>query len=432
MDKATIRSLTRFFTLLLVAVMVGLLQGDVELYVLLALCGYLLWHLWNLYRFEAWIKAGAKVDTPDLPAIWGELVSYIIRLKQRSRERKRRYKSLIKEFRKSSAALPDGAVVLDANNTILWFNKAAGHMLGLQKASDRGQQIMNFVRRPEFVEFVENAQPQGRLTLAAPHQPGHHYSMELVPYGMQQRLLLVKDISREVQVESMRRDFVANASHELRSPLTVLTGYLDAMAEDQSLDKEWGRPLKEMANQANRMTAIVDDMLVLSRLEAQEISALEMQEVDVPVLLEAIRTEVLTRPGERADLALELASDAHLLGMEADLRSAFGNLVENALKYTPPDGRVVMRWEADADGARMSVSDTGMGVEMAEIPRLTERFYRVDKGRGREQGGIGLGLAIVKHVLQRHGAELEIQSQPDEGSTFACRFAADRVVMTQD
>jgi two-component system phosphate regulon sensor histidine kinase PhoR len=428
LDKATIRSLTRFFTLLAVAVAVGLLQGDVELYLLLALCGYLLWHLWILYRFEAWIKAGAKIDAPDLPAVWGELVSYIIRLKQRSRERKRRYKSLIKEFRKSSAALPDGAVVLNDKNTILWFNKAAGSMLGLKKASDRGQQIMNFVRRPEFVDFVEQARPGGRLTLAAPHQPGHHYSMELVPYGSQQRLLLVKDITREVRVESMRRDFVANASHELRSPLTVLTGYLDAMANDQSLDKEWGKPLKEMATQAERMTAIVDEMLVLSRLEAEENNALEMVDVDVPVLLEAIRAEASAGPGIGSDLKLELASYAHLLGVEADLHSAFNNLVENAIKYTPAGGRVVMRWEADADGARMSVSDTGVGVEAGDIPRLTERFYRVDKGRGRDQGGVGLGLAIVKHVLQRHGAELEIQSQPGEGSTFSCRFPADRVL----
>ena len=176
MEKTTIRALARFSTLVLVAVAVGLLQGDVELYLLLALCGYLLWHLWNLYRFEAWIKAGATADDPDLPVIWGELVSYIIRLKQRSRTRKRRYKLLIKEFRKSSAALPDGTVVLDANNTILWFNQAAGRMLGLKKASDRGQQIMNLVRRPEFVEFVESDRPEGRLTLAAPHQPGHYYS----------------------------------------------------------------------------------------------------------------------------------------------------------------------------------------------------------------------------------------------------------------
>ena len=428
MDKAIVRTLVRFFTLVLVATAVGLLQGDVALYLLLALCGYLLWHLWNLYRFEGWIKAGATNDAPDLTGIWGELVSYILRLRQRSRERKRRYKTLIKEFRKSSAALPDGTVLLDAENTILWFNEAAGRMLGLKKASDRGQKIMHFVRRPEFVKFVEQARPEGRLSLAAPAQPGHHYSLELVPYGVQQRMLVVKDITREVQVESMPRDFVANASHELRSPLTVLTGYLDAMADDQTLNQEWGVPLREMRTQAERMTDIVDDMLTLSRLEALAKSALEMQEIDVPVLLEILRAEAVARPGLGVDVELELASDAHLLGVRADLHSAFNNLVENAIKYTPPGGRVVMRWEADADGASLSVTDTGLGVEAAEIPRLTERFYRVDKGRGREQGGTGLGLAIVKHVLQRHGAELEIQSQPGEGSTFTCRFPADRVV----
>ena len=211
----------------------------------------------------------------------------------------------------------------------------------------------------------------------------------------------------------------------------MLSGYLDAMADDQSLAGEWGGPLKEMRTQADRMTGIVDDMLTLSRLEAEENAALGTREIDVPLLLEAIRAEVMARPGVGVNVELELLSDAHLLGLESDLRSAFNNLVENAIKYTPPGGRVVMRWEADEDGASMSVVDTGMGVEAAEIPRLTERFYRVDKGRGRDQGGIGLGLAIVKHVLQRHHAELEIQSQPGKGSTFTCRFTADQVVKKQ-
>jgi two-component system phosphate regulon sensor histidine kinase PhoR len=427
-EKATVTSLARFFSLLLVAVVVGVLQGDVELYLLLALSGYLLWHLWNLSRFEAWVKGGAREDTPDLPGIWGELVSVVIRLKRRSRERKKRYKDLIREFRKSSTALPDGAVVLDEQHSILWFNQAAGRMLGLKKSTDRGQSIANFIRNPEFVEFLENHGSGARLTLAAPKHPGSHYSMDMVSYGRNQWLLLVRDITREVRAEAMRRDFVANASHELRSPLTVLSGYLDAMADDPSIGQDWAGPLGEMRAQADRMTGIVEDMLLLSRLEDQDTGSRENEEVDVPRLLETLRKEAAALPDLPVRLELALDSSARLRGSEKDLRSAFNNLVENAIKYTSPGGKVTIQWTSGPDGATMSVTDTGQGIEEHEIPRVTQRFYRVDKSRSRDQGGTGLGLAIVKHVLQRHQAELEIVSQPGKGSTFSCRFPATRVL----
>jgi two-component system phosphate regulon sensor histidine kinase PhoR len=428
MDKATLRALVRFFSLLAAALVVGFLQGDVELYLLLALSGFLLWSLWNLSRFEAWVKTGAREDAPDLPGIWGELVSFVIRLKRRSRERKKKYKALVREFRRSSAALPDGAVVLDARYCILWFNQAAARMLGLKKSTDRGQSIVNFVRRPEFVEFIEKHSPEQRLTLAAPDQPGRHFSMELVPYGRQQWLLLVRDISREIKLEAMRRDFVANASHELRSPLTVLSGYLDAMADDPGLVRDWAGPLSEMRAQADRMTGIVQDMLTLSRLEDQGTGARESQEVDVPGMLERMCSEAQARPDIQLTVELELNSGDWLRGSETDLRSAFGNLLENAIKYTPGGGRVVVTWQAGDDGATLGVTDTGPGMEASEIPRITERFYRIDKGRSRDKGGTGLGLAIVKHVLQRHQAVLEILSEPGKGSTFNCRFPLDRVL----
>lgn len=437
MDNATYRAMARFVSLMVVATLIGFLQGNVEVYLLLAIGGYLLWHLWNLYRFEAWIKAGAPEDIPDLPGIWGELVSFIIRLKRRSRSRKRQYRALIKEYRKSSGAFPDGTVLLDSKNQIVWFNKAAARMLGLRKTSDRGQSIMNFVRRPEFVQFMERSQQDERLVMDAPREPGHHYSCQRVPYGRQQSLLLFTDITQEIVVEQTRRDFVANASHELRTPLTVIGGYLDAMMDDDSLPKAWGEPIRQMHAQSARMTEIVAGLLTLSRLEAQEIQNPEevlagAEKVDVPAMLQAVRQEALATPGCPATVELNLLSDAHVLGIEADLHSVFSNLVENAVKYTPREGSIVISWESQEDGsAKFSAKDTGIGLSTSEIPRITERFYRVDKGRSRDTGGTGLGLAIVKHVLLGHEAELIISSVAGEGSCFSCVFPPNRVTQSQ-
>jgi len=430
LDKATLRSLSRFFVLMLVAVLIGLIQGEILFYLLLALAGYLLWHLWHLYRFEAWVKGGAKEDTPDFPGAWGDIVSFIIRTKRRSRERKQRYKELIRQFRVSSSALPDGTVLLAKNNQIIWFNKAARGMLGLNKSSDRGQRIENLLRRPDFIEYLREESPKDRLVMPAPHEPGRHYSIELVPYGQAQgqRLMLIKDVTREVLSEKMRRDFVANASHELRTPLTVLTGYLESMHEDDSLDTCWSGPIEEMQTQTARMTEIVTDLLTLSRLEAPE-TVMESQPVNVVAMLSALRKNALAIPGCPATIEVEASSRARLLGDESDLYSAFGNLVENAVKYTPEDGRIRLCWsDGDKGSAVFSVSDTGLGIDAKDIPRVTERFYRVDKGRARNTGGTGLGLAIVNHVLNRHEAELSIASEQGTGSAFSCVFPAQRVL----
>lgn len=431
MENATYKALARFVFLMVLAALIGFLQGNVELYVLLAVAGFLVWHLWNLSRLEAWIKAGAREDVPDLPGIWGELLSFIIRLKRRSRGRKRQYRALIKEYRKSSGAFPDGTVLLDGKHQIIWFNKAAKRMLGLKKSSDRGQSIINFVRRPEFVQFMESPVEDEPLVMPALREPGHFYSVQRVPYGHQQSLLLVRDITREVTVEQTRRDFVANASHELRTPLTVISGYLDAMAEDPGLDDSWRDPVREMHAQTARMTDIVAGLLTLSRLEAQEEqgSMVEAESVDIPSMLEALKKNALAMPGCPDNFELNLHSDAWILGSEKDLRSAFSNLVENAVKYTPGQGSIILTWESLADGSvEFRVKDTGIGLSPSEIPRVTERFYRVDSGRSRDVGGTGLGLAIVKHVLRAHDAELIISSLPGDGSCFRCVFPASRVV----
>jgi len=240
------------------------------------------------------------------------------------------------------------------------------------------------------------------------------------------QLLIVRDVTNEARLESMRRDFVANASHELRSPLTVVRGYLDTLAEDPSLDAGWREPVREMQRQSERMHSIVQDLLELSRLEAGKGEA-ELEPVDVGGMLALIRKEVLARPEYPATFELNLESDALLLGAESELHSIFHNLISNAVKYTPAEGRVAVRYWTDAAGSHVAVTDTGIGIPAAHIPRLTERFYRVDAGRSRKLGGSGLGLAIVKHALQRHAGQLEIASVEGEGSTFTCHFPPQRV-----
>jgi len=253
-----------------------------------------------------------------------------------------------------------------------------------------------------------------------------YLSLQVVPYGDGQQLMLVSDVSRQMRLEAVRRDFVANASHELRSPLTVITGYLETLSQDPALDRDLQGPVAEMRRQAERMTAIIRDLLELSRLEETD-EIVGGESLDVEALIAMLRKDVLARPVHPRDVRVRIDSDAHLVGDEPEIHSAFSNLVDNAAKYTPAEGSIEMRWWVDEDGGHFAVTDTGMGIPPEHIPRLTERFYRVDAGRSRATGGSGLGLAIVKHVLQRHGAELEVQSTLGSGSTFMCHFPPQRV-----
>jgi two-component system phosphate regulon sensor histidine kinase PhoR len=311
---------------------------------------------------------------------------------------------------------------------ILWFNPTAAKWLGLRRKVDYGIRIDNLIRNPEFVEYV-TATPSGPgPRIHMPSLGDRWFAFDLVTTSTRDlQLLIVRDVTTEARLESMRRDFVANASHELRSPLTVVRGYLDTLAEDPGLDAAWREPVREMQRQSERMHAIVSDLLELSRLEASRGEA-EREPVDVAGLLALMRKEALARPDRPAAFELLLESDALLLGAETELHSILQNLITNAIKYTPREGTVTVRFWTDRLGAHVSVADTGIGIASEHLPRLTERFYRVDAGRSRKLGGSGLGLAIVKHALQRHGGHLEIASQEGKGSTFTCHFPPERVM----
>jgi two-component system, OmpR family, phosphate regulon sensor histidine kinase PhoR len=289
-----------------------------------------------------------------------------------------------------------------------------------------GLRIDNLVRQPDFVRYLNSGQFVNPIIVRGGKGDHLYLSLQVVPYGEGQQLLLVRDVSHQMRLEAMRKDFVANASHELRSPLTVISGYLETLSQDPMLDLDLQGPIGEMRRQSERMTTIITELLELSRLEAAQ-EEVDTTPVDVAALVAMLRKDVLARPEHPLDVRVRVDSNSMLTGNESEIHSAFSNLVDNAAKYTPSSGSIEIGWQVDAEGGHFSVTDSGIGIHADHIPRLTERFYRVDAGRARDTGGSGLGLAIVKHVLQRHGATLEIASVQGRGSTFTCHFPVERL-----
>ncbi|MEY4760263.1 MAG: phosphate regulon sensor histidine kinase PhoR [Pseudomonadota bacterium] len=422
-------ALARLGGLIACGLVLGLFIDHVLAGLLLTLGLALAWQLFNLFRLDYWLRDRSRRDPPDVAGVWGDVVTQVVRLHRRKRYHKQRLLDVFRELRHSTAAMPDGVVVLNAQKEITWFNRTAGRLMGLRRRADVGIRITNLIRDPEFGRYLQREEA-GEVLQMSGLQPGKDriLSFQLVPYGSGQRLMLVRDVTRQAQLESMRKDFVANASHELRSPLTVITGYLETLEQDEGIDPLLQGPLSEMRRQSERMNAILRDLLELSKLDAVGDTA-EEEQVDVPALARMLCKDVRTRSGHPA-IELQLESEAGLLGNEGELHSTFSNLVDNAVKYTSGEGRIVVRWWVDDAGeGHFSVRDSGIGIPAEHLPRLTERFYRVDPGRSRATGGSGLGLSIVKHALEHHGARLEIESREGQGSVFTCHFPAARVLV---
>jgi len=409
---------------------VGWLFGNVWGGLACALALHLAWVLVNLFRLEWWLRHRSYADPPDVGGVWGEIIAQIVRLHRRKRFHKQRFVQLMRQLQRSTAALPNGVVILNAQREIVWFNRMAARLLNLRRTADLGLRIEHLMREPEFIRYLGGGDYTNPVVIRTTTGEECYLSMQVAPYGDGQLLLLVSDVSRQMRLEAVRRDFVANASHELRSPLTVISGYLETLAQDSAVDADLQGPIAEMRRQAERMTAIIRDLLELSRLEETG-EIVGGEPIDIAALTALLRKDVLARVPHPRDVRVRIDSAAQLSGDEPEIHSAFSNLVDNAAKYTPAEGSLEMRWWVDEDGGHFSVSDTGIGIPPEHIPRLTERFYRVDPGRSRSTGGSGLGLAIVKHVLQRHGATLEVQSTLGAGSTFTCHFPAERVLMVR-
>lgn len=394
--------------------------------------GYSGWTLLRARELLRWLRQDNGQEVPESRGLWGALFDLLYQRQKYQRQQLQQLQSVISRARQSTDAINDAVIVVNQHGELEWWNQAAIRLLGLQSHTDRGQAIGNLVRDPRFLRYFDDGLFDLPLEMPAPHHPGQILQFQITAFGEGDHLIVVRDVTRLHNLEQMRKDFVANVSHELRTPLTVIKGYLETFLDMMEPgDPALRRGLTQMQQQTRRMELLVNDLLLLSRLETER-AAQPMKPVPVAQLLRQIHHDAMAiNDDKQHHFALEVDETLQILGNDNELRSAFGNLVVNAVKYTPAQGNIHIRWWRDRRGACLAVQDNGIGIEAAHIPRLTERFYRADHSRHLKTGGTGLGLAIVKHVLIHHGAHLQIESTPGVGSTFTCIFP-DNVLVPAD
>lgn len=418
--------LKRLLLVLAVALAAGLALGHVFALLTLGFLVVIVWHYKALIGFLNFARHGAEDNLYDLPGVINDLVREFESMRDGYQQREHNLYTYIQRFEETAAALPDAVVVADGTGGIEWANARARDYLGVEWPKDGGNRLANLLRYPELTRYLQDVkqQPMNKvLEVMSPVDQDRRLEIRINHYGSGHLLLMARDITEYHLINRMRKDFIANASHELRTPLTVIAGYLEAFEEDQeNCPEDWAPKIAQMRQQAGRMKRLIEDLLELSRLEsAKELEHAE--EVKVADMLETIIREAETLSGEQQHVfEKHLDPDLRLLGDRHDLYNAFSNLIFNAVQYTPAHGSITVSWYRDGAGAHMAVEDTGLGIAEQHLNRVTERFYRVDKGRSRAKGGTGLGLAIVKHVLTRHKARLHIHSEEGRGSLFRCDF----------
>lgn len=426
MKKAFLSELKLLLFLLVVASFVGYINDLFYLCVMFLFLSYIGWHWYQLSRFYHWVKNQNTQKTPIGIGMWGELFRHSRSFHKKNIKRQQQLKGSVNRIRSSTAALSDAVILVDSYGRLEWWNKPGNVFLGLKYPTDVGLPIVNLVRHPSFKPYFENANYDEPLSIPSPVNEQKILQFKITLFGRKERLIMVQDITRIKHLEKMRKDFVANVSHELRTPLTVVSGYIETMSlQAETLPPRWQRMLQQMQEQSQRMSNLIRDLLMLSRLETVENN--QAEPVSIRPLLEQIMKDAKSLSGERNHVIdLCIAQDGSLLGFPSELHSAFSNLVFNAIKYTPDGGKIQINWHLDEQHCYLDVIDDGIGIEAHHIPRLTERFYRADPSRSKATGGTGLGLAITKHVMIHHRAKLLIKSDVDKGSTFTCEFPIDR------
>lgn len=388
-------------------------------------------HLRNLQRLVDWTHEPIGTPVPSAWGVWNRAFADINRRSRSSHEMRERLALSLERFREASQAMPDGALYLSAEDRIEWMNQKAEQHFGLDAVRDSGVPVTKLVRQPEFIRFLNEGDHDEALVLHSDRRLGLTMMVQVVPFGGGQKMIISRDVSQLERLETMRRDFVANVSHELRTPLTVVIGFLETLVDglDDFAADDVKHYVRLALDQSVRMEALIEDLLTLSALETCAPAPAE-QRVTVGPLVQDIAEDARLLSTGRHEISVDIAAGDEalvLLGSTKELRSAFTNLASNAVHYTPAGGKIRLSWRRVRDGAEFAVEDNGVGIEPRHLPRLTERFYRVDLGRSRETGGTGLGLAIVKHILSRHGAELRIESEYGRGSRFSVRFPASRL-----
>lgn len=381
-------------------------------------------HQRSLYTLSGWLEDPAHARLPNGWGTWTLIFAGLYRLQREQEKNRLALEEWLARFRQAMGMLPDGVVIMDDVLFLEWCNTAAENQLGLDLSRDTGMRVTNLVRHPAFIDYLILGRYEKPLTLTLRDRK---IILQVIPFEKRRQILVTHDVTELERIDMMRRDFIANASHELRTPLTVINGFLEIALENPDLDPTVRHShLEMMAEQGQRMQHLVGDMLTLTRLESAEYM-MKPEHVHMQALFDGIMTEASALSAGRHQItAVFDGPDLH--GSTDELRSAFANLVSNAVRYTPDGGEIRVSWVRTGKGARFAVTDTGIGIEPQHIPRLTERFYRVDKSRSRETQGTGLGLAIVRHVILRHRGTLEITSEPGKGSTFSAAFPSQVLV----
>lgn len=390
---------------------------------LLTILPYFVRNLFYLIRVAMLIDRQHLMAPPFPAGLWGIIFRAVARYQQRGRKRRKRQIRFVRRFREAAISVPDALVILDKRRRIEWANPAASILMNVQWPRDDGKRFTDILQHEHLDDLIDAGEYTRPAEMAPTHNQALMLALGITPFGerKRQRLVVARDITKIFHLNLTRRDFVANASHELRTPLTVIAGFLENLVDSPLTPDNHRRPLELMFNQTERMRSIVDDLLTLSRLEMEERSP-ETEPVDVPDELYLIVDEARILSDGEHELLTDIAPNLLITGNAVELRSAFSNLIFNAVKHTPQGSRIWINWAEDERCPELSVRDNGEGVAPEQVPRLTERFYRVDRARSRASGGTGLGLAIVKHVLNRHDARLIIASELGHGSTFTCRF----------
>ncbi len=431
--------LAKILLLSFIGLLVGYQWGNIWFGVSVALAIYIFRHLFHYRRLDEWLVGGGRAEKPFTNLFWSTIMDQMLRLLSQLRKDKEQLKSDVEYFKESFQALESAVVVVDTRGAIDWCNLASANLLGIELERDRSQLFHNLIRSPEVINYLESQEFDKPLEIISPRSLDVRLEVQATTFRQNYTLIFARNVTDIFKLENMRRDFVANVSHELRTPLTVITGYLETLRDHgENLPPVWLRAIGQMLDQSHRMDSMVEDLIWLSRLEALPTNDDEIEAVDLKAILASVVNDAqLSSPDKTIDIDVAIdkfkaidasfAEPLQIMGCYLELRSAFGNLVQNAAKYTGTGGLIQVQCFPQGDKLIVCVADNGAGIDSLHLPRLTERFYRVDSSRATETGGTGLGLAIVKHILARHEAELDISSVVGVGSKFCCVFPLARL-----
>lgn len=418
--------ITYLSMIIITSIFVGYVFDQILLFITLTLLAYIFFMLKNLFKLHNWMS-DRKKELPDAQGYWGEIFNELYLLEQQKKKQQKLLSTALSRFKKAAEALPDGVVILSQHNEIEWLNPVARSLLGISYPQDSGQKINNLIRHPAFQRYLLKHNFSKNITIPAPENADNTLTMQIIPFGYKQKMIFCRDITHISKLEEMRTIFVSNVSHEMRSPLTVLSGYLEMFLDNPPKDEQsFKLGIKNMYQQAMRMQRLVTDLLALSKMETAPVEHTKL--VDVSTLLISLKenAEILGQD-KHHKITLQADESLNLRGNIDELHSLFANLINNAVRYTPENGTISITWKKSHDEAVFSVTDNGPGIASQHIPHLTERFYRADVDRSRESGGTGLGLAIAKYAVERHDGSLAITSELGKGSTFSCYFPSQRL-----